>query len=306
MQVVRLPWRLALWSAAAALACGTGFAAVYHLTVRTELGRQLADASFRGALLGQSRTSDLVEAVLGFVSGVSLLLALAFIAFVALVRMQRALGVAAVGLLLAANLSAQLLKGFFLERPDLGVVEYTPATLNSLPSGHTTAAFSVVVALLLVVPPAVRSTVATAGGVYALLNAVATMFAGWHRWADSVAAFLLVGFWAVLALVALSLYEGPPVERPSGDAAVRRWWTVLGMVSFASGLLLTGPIAASDRLRESTLGQVVAFAAGVAFLVAAVIGVLLLVIEAFERLVGDPQARAQEPPEGSWSEPEQA
>jgi membrane-associated phospholipid phosphatase len=282
----RLSWRLLLWSVVAASACLAGFVVTYLATVRTVLGRQLSDAAFRGGLLGQSRTSDVVDTVLGVVSVASLLLAVAVIAFVALVRLQRTLGITAIALLVTSNLSTQLLKRV-LDRPDLGLLEYTPATLNSLPSGHTTAAFSVVAALLLVVPRGLHTLVATVGGVYAALTAVATMFAGWHRWADSVAAFLLVGFWTVVALSVLAAVEGPPNRPVRRDWSVRRWWAWSSAVCLAGGLALLAPLAASGRLRVSPLGQVGAFGAGVAFIVATVIGVLLLVLEAIDRLVGE-------------------
>lgn len=282
----RIPGRLVAWCGATMLLCVAGFIATYVLTVRTELGRQLADAAFRGALLGQSRTSDLVDTVLGVVSVASLLLAVVFIAFVALVRLQRALGLVALALLLTANVSAQLLK-WLLERPDLGLLEYTPATLNSLPSGHTTAAFSVVAALLVVVPRALQTAVVTMGGGYVVLTAVATMFAGWHRWADSVAAFLLVGFWTVAALTALAVVEGAPDRPVRRGWSVRKWWAWAAAVSLAGGLLLLAPLAASGRVRVSSLGQVVAFGAGVAFVVAALVAMLLLVLEAIDRLAGE-------------------
>ncbi|EMY32170.1 PAP2 superfamily protein, partial [Arthrobacter crystallopoietes BAB-32] len=49
---------------------------------------------------------------------------------------------------------------------------------------------------------------AAAGGTYAVLAGAATLINGWHRPSDVVAAFLVAGFWALLA--------GPAVLR-SGD-----------------------------------------------------------------------------------------
>jgi len=82
-----------------------------------------------------------------------------------------------------------------LTRPDLGLREITPATHNSLPSGHTTAVSSVVVALLVVTPARGRPLVAVTGGAAAVVTALATMSAGWHRAGDSIAAFRVVGAW---------------------------------------------------------------------------------------------------------------
>ncbi len=135
------------------LASGGGFVLVYCATVRTVQGRLFGDASLRGALLTRSSLADGADAVLNVVSVASLLGAVALVATVALVRLKRAQGLAAVGLLVGANVSTLVLKRYLLERPDLGIREVAPATLNSLPSGHTTAVFSAVAALLFVVPP---------------------------------------------------------------------------------------------------------------------------------------------------------
>lgn len=132
--------------------CLFGFVLGYVLTVRTTPGRQLGDASLRGALITNSGVVDAVDAILGVVSVATLLGGVAAIALIALVRQRRVPGLTAVGLLIAANASTWLLKTHLLTRPDLGLREITPATHNSLPSGHTAAVFSVVLAVLVVVP----------------------------------------------------------------------------------------------------------------------------------------------------------
>lgn len=160
-----------------AVASAIGFVLVYLLTVRTASGRQFGDASLRGALITNSPVVDAVDAVLGVVSTATLLGGLAAIALIALVRMQRVQGVTAVGLLVAANASTWLLKTHILTRPDLGLSEIAPATHNSLPSGHTTAVFSVVVALLVVLPARARRPVAITGGAAGVVVSLATMSA---------------------------------------------------------------------------------------------------------------------------------
>src|SRR5690606_6770023 len=110
-------------------------------------------------------------------------------------------------------------------RPDLGLDEVGPATLNSLPSGHTTAAFSAVAALLLVLPAAWRASVALLGGGFATVTALATMFAGWHRTADAMASFLVVGVCMMVGISAVVAYADP---RPHAQGAVgSKWWVAL-------------------------------------------------------------------------------
>lgn len=182
-----------------AVAFVVAFTAVYVLTVRTVPGRRVSDASLRGALSTQSAVSDSVHAVLDVVSVGSLAVATVVVVVIALLRLAGRAAVVAIGLLAAANVTTWLLKNYLLSRPDLGLHEAAPETLNSLPSGHATAAFSAAAALVLVVPVALRRVAAVVGATVGALVSVATMSAGWHRAGDALAAFCVVGFWSVVA-----------------------------------------------------------------------------------------------------------
>lgn len=272
------------------LASVLGFVLVYVLTVRTASGRQFGDASLRGALVTNSTVADAVDAVLGVVSAATLLGGLAAIALIALMRLKRVQGVTAVGLLVAANTSTWLLKTHILTRPDLGLIEITPATHNSLPSGHTTAVFSVVVALLVVLPERARRPVAITGGAAAVVVSLATMSAGWHRAGDSIAAFLVVGAWAGIAGLVTVLAAGTARARvPAlrvGDRSWRRWLIAMTLGSAGVGLCLAFGLVLIHPLRTSTVGAVTAFAAGGVLVVAAAVAVLLgelLVLERTDR-----------------------
>ncbi len=275
-------------------ACAVVFWLVYHVSVRTEPGRLFADASLRGAILSEARAGGLVDSVLGFITVASLAGAVALIATIALVRLRRDLGLIAVGLLLVANLSAQLFKGYLLPRPDLGLIEYAPATLNSLPGGHSTAAFSVVVALLLVVPARLRGVVAGAGGVYACVVALASMAAGWHRAGDSESAFILVGLWAGVALAVLVLKQGGEIDGTSPSLSARRRRRSLiaaAVLTTAAGLASATLLALVSRVRESTFGEAAAFATTGLLIASTAVGVLLALLALIERVAQhEPQA----------------
>ncbi len=262
-----------------------GFVLVYLLTVRTTPGRQFGDVSLRGALTTKAALADSVERVLGVVSVASLLAGVAGIALIALVRLRRAQGLCAVALLVAANVSTRLLKTVVLDRPDLGLLEITPATHNSLPSGHTTAVFSVVVALLLVLPARARATAAVGGGAAAVVIALATMSAGWHRAGDSVAALLLVGALAGVANIATALSTRYAQTRRSlvRTGAWRRSWVLTMVGSAGSGCLLALALVVIPALRASTIGEAGAFLAGGLLIVAAAIAVLLGELAVLER-----------------------
>lgn len=260
------------------------FFLVYWVSVRTIAGREFGDAALRGALLTQEATSDTVDFVLDIVSVASLMAALAVVATIALVRLARLTGLAAIALLIGANGSTWLLKEHLLVRPDLGLLEYTPATLNSMPSGHTTAMFSALAAVLFVLPHRARLPIATAGGVVAVAVALATMSAGWHRGGDSVAAFLVVGSWTTLAAIAVLLLADPridPAEPPSQPA---RWLGPATAGAVVLGLATALALTAATGLRESAFGQGVALFASACFVVGAATGVLLVSLRVLEVL----------------------
>ena len=89
---------------------------VYYLTVLTLRG-EISDASLRGAISISPALQDSVDAVLNVVSIGSLLGAMAVVAFIALLRLARLLGLAAITLLVGANVSTWLLKNVLLPAP---------------------------------------------------------------------------------------------------------------------------------------------------------------------------------------------
>jgi membrane-associated phospholipid phosphatase len=269
------------WLVGVALICGVGVGVVYQITVRTVPGRLLGDAALRGAALSRSHLTETVNATLDVITVGSLVGAIAVIAVIALIRMLRVVGLAAIGLLMAANLTTRILKSYLLSRPDLGLDESAPAGLNSLPGGHTTAAFSIVVALLFVVPPATRAATATVGALATSGVALATMSAGWHRAADSVAAFLVVVGWAAVAGIVVVWFDPDWVPRPPGRQP-GRWLAVgaVGLLALFGALVVV--LVADDEFRTSTIGPPTAFvAAGLL-----IVGSCVAATAAARRIVG--------------------
>jgi hypothetical protein len=89
-----------------------------------------------------------------------------------------------------ANVATQILKDLLPIRPYRGV---ETLELNSLPSGHTTMAASAAAAVFLMVSPRWRPLAGYLGGTFAVATGVSTLINQWHRPADVVAAFLVVG-----------------------------------------------------------------------------------------------------------------
>lgn len=200
----------------------------WRVFVGTYEGQLLDQAAFEGAEFGRNELWRVAEPVLDVISVPFIAGVLAIAVIVALVR-RRWLLAAQVALLIAgANASGQLLKYGLFDRPDLEVGD---RLANTLPSGHTIAATSCAVALVLVVPRKARAAVAVVGGLYAAGTGVSTLIGAWHRPGDVVAAVLLVLAWTCLVRAL-----GPSGSR--GSRADHR------RESTAASLLLAGAVVA--------------------------------------------------------------
>lgn len=222
------------WLLVAAAAQVAAFEVVRRGFIGTVRGQLVDTAALDASVIGRRHIDGLVDAVLGTVTVLSVLAAVAAIGFVALIRRQAVLAAAATLLIVGANLTTQVLKQV-LVRPDYGVDLERAVAGNSLPSGHATVAGSVAVALVLVLPPRLRGAVAVLGTGFAALVGVATLSADWHRPSDSVAALLVVGGWAAVAGLVLALASGRSPEEAAGPGPPR---SALAILALAGGALL--------------------------------------------------------------------
>ncbi|MEU8370107.1 phosphatase PAP2 family protein [Micromonospora tulbaghiae] len=275
----------AVWLVVLALIQTAAFGLVWRFAVHTELGQWLDTVALTGNRIGQDRIDDPVDTLLNAMSVVSLLAATAVIGFIALIRGRKALAVTATLLIAGANVTTQLLK-HYLARPDFGIDPERAAVGNSLPSGHTTVAASVAVALILVLPRKLRVAGAFLGAGYAAAAGVATLSAGWHRPSDAVAAYLVVGAWAAVAGLVLLFFQREQAVVEPGDAH-----RVAGAVLGGAGVvaLLASAVALSWLVDRSTvpveaLGRRPLFigyagsAAGIAGTIAVVAALVLVVV----------------------------
>lgn len=181
---------------AVALVAVLGVVATWRVLVGTAAGQRLEQSAFTGALYGRGALWRLAEPVLDVVSVTFVVLGTVAAVTVALLRRRWVLALQVGVLVAGANLTTQVLKHQVLVKPDLGVPLETPG--NSLPSGHTTVAASVAVALLLVVPRRQRPLVAVLGAGYTTATGVSTLVGRWHRPSDVIAAVLVVLAWTAL------------------------------------------------------------------------------------------------------------
>lgn len=263
------------------LACILGAVAVYLLAVHTAVGQRI-DTHLRGGILrdenpvAYAATSDLLDTI----SVWSLALMGGAVMGIAVARRRPHLAVGVGVLVLAANVTTQLLKRY-LPRPDL--VPDLWSEPGSYPSGHVTVAMSLAMALILVTPATLRMMAAVIGSVYALGVGVAVIALDWHRPSDVLGAYLVVTAWTGLIAVALILFpdRSPDADRPPAP----RWWGLVfaGLVAAFVAIVAARLAARADVLRLASDRTAFVTTA----LVCSMVGAALLV--AVTALVGRPR-----------------
>lgn len=174
----------------ATIASIVGLAATYYFFVRTTTGQFIDESALVEATEMSGSAGRASTEFLDVLPMLSLAIAAVVVLFVTVARRRwTAAGIAVVACV-AANLATQVLKLFIPDRPDRGV---QTLELNSLPSGHTTLAASAAAAVFLMVSPRWRPLAGFLGSSFAVATGVSTLINQWHRPADVVAAFLVVG-----------------------------------------------------------------------------------------------------------------
>jgi membrane-associated phospholipid phosphatase len=158
--VAAVPPGLRLAALAVALAAAVGVYAVWRFFVASRTGQIIDAYAYEGAYTGRTQLWTLAEPFLDLVSNASIVIGTGTIAGIALLRRRWMVAVQAVVVIAGANITTQILKRYVFERPAMGDAGWWG---NSLPSGHTTVAASVSVALLLAVPRAARPIMAVVG-----------------------------------------------------------------------------------------------------------------------------------------------
>jgi len=263
-------------------------------------GQRVDETALQGARIGRGRLIDGALTVLGLVSVAGLVAATATVVVIAFSRRRGDLALAVVVLVGGANATTQVLKYRVLERPDVGI---DTITLNSLPSGHSTVAASLAVALVLVVPVGLRGVTAVFGVGTAALTGVATLAAGWHRPSDVVAALLVVGAWLGLVTAGLALLRpGPGSPREPGRRVVAAptvvvlvGAAVLALAVTALALWRTLGLDAIARARGDLLLAYAGGASAVAGFAGLLLAAALLVAPEDERVPAEPPLSARGP-----------
>lgn len=250
-----------------ALVTFAAFAVAFGQTVRiflgTAAGQRFDELALAGSEHGSSTLWRVAGPVLDVVSVAFIAVAVVVVLVIAALRRAWGLGLQVAVLVAGANLTTQVLKHDVLERADLGVLTQRPG--NSLPSGHTTVAASVAIALLLVVPRRTRPYVALLGAAWTAATGVSTLVGQWHRPSDVLASLLVVGAWTGLVV---AFTPRSAVDRTSGGAiSTTAGVVLLGLGALAGGGFAALTLGAGVTVPGLETDDVVAYAGSVAAVV---------------------------------------
>jgi hypothetical protein len=253
----------------ATLACVVGLIATYYYFVQTTTGQFIDESALVEAVDIHGPAGKAATEFLDWLPTISLLVAAVVVLFVTVIRRRWTAAGIAVAACIGANIATQVLKEVLPVRPDKGVVTLE---LNSLPSGHTTLAASAAAAVFLMASPRWRPLAGFVGGTFAIASGVSTLINQWHRPADVVAAFLLVGAfmipagWLIIRSgAAWNVWDGFGTH--VGSAKI--WLTlpvVIGLASAGVAVYSLAKIAPGPLQEDSTTNY---FWAGISLIVIA-------------------------------------
>ena len=205
-------------------ACLSLTAFISYGVLSTSYGQVIDTILMEGMMRSARQYAGFSTLITGLVSVPVLVGIGVLVAIVAAARRRATLAGRALGAVVGANVTTQILKDYVLTRPSLGV---TTGVVNSLPSGHATVAVTLSLALIVVAPQWFRGPSAWIGWAWTSLMSVSVMMEGWHRPSDAITAALIAGAWAL----ALS-----PIERrPRHGIKVQRImvWVCLVLIVVA-------------------------------------------------------------------------
>jgi hypothetical protein len=251
----------------ATLACIVGLTATYYYFVQTTTGQFIDESALVEAVDVHGPAGKAATEFLDWLPTISLVVAAVVVLFVTVIRRRWTAAGIAMAACIGANVATQVLKDLLPVRPEKGVVTLE---LNSLPSGHTTLAASAAAAVFLMASPRWRPMAGFVGGTFAIASGVSTLINQWHRPADVVAAFLLVGAFMIPAGWLILRHGGSwnvwdGFGRHLGSAKI--WLTlpvVIGMSSAVVAVVLLAGLAPGQGPDGSSITY---FWAGIALIV---------------------------------------
>lgn len=165
-----------------------------------------------------SAVSSLATAATYLADPLALLLMLAALCGYALVRGRPRGAIAAVAIVAGANLTTQILKVALAHPRYQPILGWDQISSEAFPSGHVTAAASISLALLFVVPRRRQLEAAALGALFVLAVSASVLALSWHYPTDVLGGILVALGWAFATQAALLLTSSAPSR-----SRVARW-----------------------------------------------------------------------------------
>jgi membrane-associated phospholipid phosphatase len=192
---------------AVASLCALATAAVWFAAFHSAAGARL-DGAVRDGFTGLqgSRLGPLGLGAADLAGPVPFALLSLAVVSLALARGRLRHAVVVVMVLVGANVTTQLIK-------HLGTAARPMETVPAWPSGHTTAAMTLALCLVVVAPARLRPLAAAIGGSYAVAVGYGVVLGGWHYPSDVLGAFLIATGWLALSVAAVRIAAGRREDR---------------------------------------------------------------------------------------------
>ena len=203
-------------------ACLAGLAVTGVLAYLVPVAHEGDTATLEGfAALNRPRLTPLLDHVAHLCDPVSYGLIGLSLVMVALARHRPRVAVLVAGLLVATGWTTESLKPLLAsprydELPGPGAI-----AAASWPSGHATAAMTLALCAVLVVPARLRPTAAAVGAGFAVAVSYAILALGWHFPSDVFGGFLVAATWTSLGVAGLMALERRRPTRARSDAPAR-------------------------------------------------------------------------------------
>jgi membrane-associated phospholipid phosphatase len=198
---------------AACFACAAALGFLTLLALGLAAGRHVDVRLFLKLAEDEPSGNTLADAIASLGDPLPMLAMLAVACFIALLRGRPRAALAAVLVVVGANVTTQLLKALLAHPRIKLAIGGDPFEPNTFPSGHTTAAASIAVAYLFAMPAALRKLTLAVGAAFTLAVGCSVVVIGWHYPSDVLGAYLVVACWGFAVLAAM---RATAPRRPRG------------------------------------------------------------------------------------------
>lgn len=250
----------------ASLGCAIAAAAVWAICFHVPMFSRADSAVMNGFHgLERPRTVGPAQTIASLVDPLPFAVLAAILIVVAALRGGPRLALAVTAILFGANVTTQALKPLLEAWSGGHAPAFSPLPPGSWPSGHTTAAMSLALCLVLVVPARLRPVVGAAGGLLVVAIVFSILVRAWHFPSDVVGGFLVAAVWGLAALAAL----GPArVGETSPQRGIALVWPVAAAAAMLAALGAGAVLARPDQVIAYTQAHS-AFVVGAAAVAAA-------------------------------------